>query len=31
MNILSRSLVLLNLYFDDKLLGQYDFSDMIGE
>jgi hypothetical protein len=30
-NILSRSLMLLNLYFDDKLLGQYDFPDMIGE
>lgn len=30
-NILSRSLMLLNLYFDDKLLGQYDFPDMIGQ
>jgi hypothetical protein len=30
-NILSRSLMLLNLYFDDKLLGQYDFPDMIGK
>jgi hypothetical protein len=30
-NILSRSLVLLNLYFDDKLLGQYDFVDIIGK
>ena len=30
-NVLSRSLMLLNLYFDDKLLGQYDFPDMIGE
>jgi len=31
MNILSRSLIVLNLYFDDKLLGQYDFPDMIGK
>ncbi len=31
MNILSRSLVVLNLYFDDMLLGQYDFSDMVGK
>lgn len=30
-NILSRSLMLLNLYFDDKLLGQFDFPDMIGK
>ncbi len=30
-NVLSRSLMLLNLYFDDKLLGQYDFPDMIGK
>ena len=30
-NILSRSLMLLNLYFDDKLLGQYDFPIIIGE
>lgn len=30
-NVLSRSLMLLNLYFDDKLLGQYDFVDIIGE
>lgn len=30
-NILSRSLMLLNLYFDDKLLGQYDFPNIIGE
>mmetsp|Transcript_26275 Transcript_26275/g.47654 ORF Transcript_26275/g.47654 Transcript_26275/m.47654 type:complete len:608 (-) Transcript_26275:185-2008(-) len=31
MNILSRSLIVLNLYFDDKLFGQYDFGDMIGQ
>eukprot|EP00571_Detonula_confervacea_P010433 CAMPEP_0172302278 /NCGR_PEP_ID=MMETSP1058-20130122/4010_1 /TAXON_ID=83371 /ORGANISM="Detonula confervacea, Strain CCMP 353" /LENGTH=1036 /DNA_ID=CAMNT_0013012701 /DNA_START=265 /DNA_END=3371 /DNA_ORIENTATION=- len=31
MNILSRSLVVLNLYFDNKLFGQYDFSEMIGQ
>jgi len=31
MNILSRSLVVLNLYFDDKLFGQFDFGDMIGQ
>jgi hypothetical protein len=31
MNILSRSLVVLNLYFDDMLFGQYDFSDMVGK
>jgi len=31
MNILSRSLIVLNLYFDDKILGQYDFPDMIGK
>ena len=31
MNILSRSLVVLNLYFDDKLLGQYDFTQMLGK
>ena len=30
-DILSRSLMLLNLYFDDKLLGQYDFADIVGE
>lgn len=30
-NILCRSLMLLNLYFDEKLLGQYDFVDIIGE
>ena len=30
-NILSRSLMLINLYFDEKLLGQYDFTDLIGE
>ena len=30
-NVLCRSLMLLNLYFNDKLLGQYDFVDMIGE
>eukprot|EP00804_Cyclotella_cryptica_P004040 CCRYP_015446-RA/>CCRYP_015446-RA protein AED:0.25 eAED:0.25 QI:1054/1/1/1/1/1/4/1029/442 len=30
-NILSRSLLLINLYFDDKLLGQYDFTDIIGQ
>ena len=30
-NILSRSLMLLNLYFDEKLLGQYDLIDVIGE
>ncbi|KAL9189153.1 hypothetical protein ACHAXT_011643 [Thalassiosira profunda] len=28
-NILARSLLVLNLYFDDKLLGQYDFPQMI--
>ena len=31
MNILSRSLVVLNLYFDDKLLGQYDFTQILGK
>ena len=31
MNILCRSLMLLNLYFDEKLIGQYDFIDMIGK
>lgn len=31
MNILSRSLIVLNLYFDDKLLGQFDFANMIGK
>ena len=30
-NILCRSLMLLNLYFDEKLLGQYDFTDIIGK
>lgn len=30
-NVLCRSLLVLNLYFDDKLLGQYDFQDIIGE
>lgn len=30
-NILSRSLMLINLYFDEKLLGQYEFTDLIGE
>lgn len=30
-NVLSRSLMLLNLYFDDKLLGQYDLVDVIGK
>ena len=30
-NILSRSLMLLNLYFDEKLLGQYDLIDIIGK
>lgn len=28
-NILTRSLLVLNLYFDDKLLGQYHLTDMI--
>lgn len=31
MNVLSRSLLVLNLYFDDKLFGQYDFSEMVGQ
>ena len=31
MNILSRSLVILNLYFDNKLFGQFDFADIIGK
>ena len=31
MNVLPRSLLVLNLYFDDKLFGQHDFGDMIGE
>jgi len=30
-NILSRSLIVLNLYFDDLLLGQYDISTLITE
>lgn len=29
-NILSRSLIVLNLYFDDKLLGQYSLGFLIG-
>ena len=28
-NILTRSLLVLNLYFDDRLFGQYAFTDMI--
>jgi hypothetical protein len=28
-NILSRSLIVLNLYFDDKLFGQFSLSDLI--
>ncbi|CAB9516473.1 Mak10 subunit, NatC N(alpha)-terminal acetyltransferase [Seminavis robusta] len=28
-NIFARSLIVLNLYFDDKLLGQYSLSDLI--
>ena len=28
-NILTRSLIVLNLYFDDKILGQYSLTDMI--
>ena len=31
LNILSRSLLVLNLYFDDKLFGQHDLGDLIGE
>ncbi|KAL7548543.1 hypothetical protein ACHAWF_011828 [Thalassiosira exigua] len=31
MNVLTRSLVVLNLYFDDKLFGRHDFSEMIGQ
>lgn len=30
-NILSRSLIVLNLYFDDRLLGQYDLGKLIGQ
>jgi hypothetical protein len=30
-NILTRSLILLNLFFDEKLLGQYDLKQMIVE
>jgi len=30
-SILSRSLLVLNLYFDDKLFGQYDFHQMIAQ
>jgi len=29
-NILSRSLIVLNLYFDDKLLGQHPLSELVG-
>jgi len=29
-NILSRSLIVLNLYFDDKLLGQHSLNQLIG-
>lgn len=28
-NVLSRSMMVLNLYFDDKFLGQYDLPDLI--
>jgi hypothetical protein len=31
MNILSRSLIVTNLYFDGMLFGQYDFSSMVGK
>ena len=31
MSIIARSLIVLNLYFDDKLFGQHDFSEMIGK
>ena len=31
MNVLTRSLLVLNLFFDDKLFGQYDFPQMIGK
>ncbi len=31
MNVLCRSLLVLNLYFDDKLFGQYDFTDIVGK
>ena len=31
MNVLSRSLVILDLYFDNKLFGQFEFSDIIGK
>lgn len=31
MNVLSRSLLVLNLYFDDRLFGQHDFSEMMGQ
>jgi hypothetical protein len=31
MSVLSRSLVVLNLYFDDKLFGQYDFAYLVGK
>lgn len=30
-NILSRSMIVLNLYFDDKLLGQYNLVDAVQE
>ena len=31
MNILSRSLIVQNLYFEDKLFGQHDFAYLVGE
>ena len=31
MNVLARSLLVLNLFFDDKLFGQHDFPQMIGK
>lgn len=30
-NILSRSLIVLNMYFDDRLLGQYNLTNLIGQ
>ena len=30
-NILSRSLIVLNLYFDDKLLGQHNLGQLVGQ
>lgn len=31
MNVLARSLLVLNLFFDDKLFGQHDFPQLIGK